>query len=245
MDRYMTNKNDEKFIKNLLSFGIELDDIKLEQFHKYYELLIEWNKNINLTAITEYGDVLTKHFLDSLAIVKAIDCKRTYSLIDVGTGAGFPGIPIKIVFPNIKVTLLDSLKKRVNFLDEVIKNLSLTDIEAIHGRAEDFAKEDKLREQYDISVSRAVANLSTLSELCLPYVNVNGKFIAYKSEKADIELIEAQNAIQILGGGNIEKIPFLLPGTEFERNIIVIDKIINTPSKYPRKSGKPEKSPLL
>lgn len=241
----MTNKNDEKFIKNLLSFGIELDDIKLEQFHKYYELLIEWNKNINLTAITEYGDVLTKHFLDSLAIVKAIDCKRTYSLIDVGTGAGFPGIPIKIVFPNIKVTLLDSLKKRVNFLDEVIKNLSLTDIEAIHGRAEDFAKEDKLREQYDISVSRAVANLSTLSELCLPYVNVNGKFIAYKSEKADIELIEAQNAIQILGGGNIEKIPFLLPGTEFERNIIVIDKIINTPSKYPRKSGKPEKSPLL
>ena len=241
----MTNKNDEKFIKNLLSFGIELDDIKLEQFHKYYELLIEWNKNINLTAITEYGDVLTKHFLDSLAIVKAIDCKRTYSLIDVGTGAGFPGIPIKIVFPNIKVTLLDSLKKRVNFLDEVIKNLSLTDIEAIHGRAEDFAKEDKLREQYDISVSRAVANLSTLSELCLPYVNVNGKFIAYKSEKADIELIEAQNAIQILGGGNIEKIPFLLPGTEFERNIIVIDKIINTPSKYPRKSGKPEKTPLL
>lgn len=241
----MTNKNDEKFIKNLLSFGIELDDIKLEQFHKYYELLIEWNKIINLTAITEYGDVLTKHFLDSLAIVKAIDCKRTYSLIDVGTGAGFPGIPIKIVFPNIKVTLLDSLKKRVNFLDEVIKNLSLTDIEAIHGRAEDFAKEDKLREQYDISVSRAVANLSTLSELCLPYVNVNGKFIAYKSEKADIELIEAQNAIQILGGGNIEKIPFLLPGTEFERNIIVIDKIINTPSKYPRKSGKPEKSPLL
>lgn len=241
----MTNKNDEKFIENLLSFGIELDDIKLEQFHKYYELLIEWNKNINLTAITEYGDVLTKHFLDSLAIVKAIDCKRTYSLIDVGTGAGFPGIPIKIVFPNIKVTLLDSLKKRVNFLDEVIKNLSLTDIEAIHGRAEDFAKEDKLREQYDISVSRAVANLSTLSELCLPYVNVNGKFIAYKSEKADIELIEAQNAIQILGGGNIEKIPFLLPGTEFERNIIVIDKIINTPSKYPRKSGKPEKSPLL
>lgn len=241
----MTNKNDEKFIENLLSFGIELDDIKLEQFHKYYELLIEWNRNINLTAITEYGDVLTKHFLDSLAIVKAIDCKRTYSLIDVGTGAGFPGIPIKIVFPNIKVTLLDSLKKRVNFLDEVIKNLSLTDIEAIHGRAEDFAKEDKLREQYDISVSRAVANLSTLSELCLPYVNVNGKFIAYKSEKADIELIEAQNAIQILGGGNIEKIPFLLPGTEFERNIIVIDKIINTPSKYPRKSGKPEKSPLL
>lgn len=241
----MTNKNDEKFIENLLSFGIELDDIKLEQFHKYYELLIEWNRNINLTAITEYGDVLTKHFLDSLAIVKTIDCKRTLSLIDVGTGAGFPGIPIKIVFPNIKVTLLDSLKKRVNFLDEVIKNLSLTDIEAIHGRAEDFAKEDKLREQYDISVSRAVANLSTLSELCLPYVNVNGKFIAYKSEKADIELIEAQNAIQILGGGNIEKIPFLLPGTEFERNIIVIDKIINTPSKYPRKSGKPEKSPLL
>ena len=240
----MTNKNDEKFIKNLLSFGIELDDIKLEQFHKYYELLIEWNKNINLTAITEYGDVLTKHFLDSLSIVKAIDCKQTLSLIDVGTGAGFPGIPIKIVFPNIKVTLLDSLKKRVNFLDEVIKNLSLTDIEAIHGRAEDFAKEDKLREQYDISVSRAVANLSTLSELCLPYVNVNGKFISYKSEKADIELIEADNAIQILGGGNIEKIPFLLPGTEFERNIIVIDKIMKTPSKYPRKSGKPEKSPL-
>ena len=240
----MTNKNDEKFINNLLSFGIELDDIKLEQFHKYYELLIEWNKNINLTAITEYGDVLTKHFLDSLSIVKAIDCKQTVSLIDVGTGAGFPGIPIKIVFPNIKVTLLDSLKKRVNFLDEVIKNLSLTDIEAIHGRAEDFAKEDKLREQYDISVSRAVANLSTLSELCLPYVNVNGKFISYKSEKADIELIEADNAIQILGGGNIEKIPFLLPGTEFERNIIVIDKIMKTPSKYPRKSGKPEKSPL-
>ena len=240
----MTNKNDEKFIENLLSFGIELDDIKLEQFHKYYELLIEWNRSINLTAITEYGDVLTKHFLDSLAIVKAIDCKQKTSLIDVGTGAGFPGIPIKIVFPNIKVTLLDSLKKRVNFLDEVIKNLNLSNIEAIHGRAEDFAKENKLREQYDICVSRAVANLSILSELCLPYVSVNGKFIAYKSEKAAIELIEAENAIMILGGGNIEKISFHLPETEFERNIIVIDKIIQTPSKYPRKSGKPEKNPL-
>ena len=241
----MTNRNDEIFLEKLLLFGIELDDIKLEQFHKYYELLIEWNRNINLTTITEYGDVLTKHFLDSLAIVKAINCKKTISLIDIGTGAGFPGIPIKIVFPNIKVTLLDSLKKRVNFLEEVIENLSLYDIETIHGRAEDFAREDILREKFDISVSRAVANLSTLSELCLPYVNLNGKFIAYKSEKAAIEIDEAENAIKILGGGNIRKIPFILPGTEYERNIIVIDKIIKTPSKYPRKSGKPEKSPIL
>lgn len=163
--------------------GLSLSDAQIDQFQLYYELLTEWNRFMNLTAIIEYEEVCTKHFLDSISLCKAIDCTQEYTVIDVGTGAGFPGIPLKIAFPNLKITLLDSLGKRVKFLEEVIQRLGLQDIQAIHGRAEDYAKPELLREQFDLCVSRAVANLATLSEYCIPYVKEGGYFISYKSEK--------------------------------------------------------------
>lgn len=227
-----------------LQFGITLTDDQLKQFYDYYKLLIEWNEKINLTAITEFDEVLKKHFLDSIAIVKVIDVNQEASFIDIGTGAGFPGIPIKIAFPNMKVTLLDSLNKRVIFLEEVISKLQLTGIEAIHGRAEDFAKEGMLRESFDYSVSRAVANLSSLCEFCLPYVKVGGKFISYKSEKAKEEMVASKNAITTLGGSIFACENFSLPGTDMERNFVVIEKVNPTPAKYPRKAGTPIKKPL-
>lgn len=185
--------------------SIQLNKEQSIQFQKYYELLIEWNKVMNLTAITEYEEVVDKHFIDSLSIEKAVDLNIIEKVIDVGTGAGFPGIPLKIVYPHLKITLLDSLNKRINFLNEVISKLKLENIEAIHGRAEDIAKDKKYREQYDISVSRAVANLSTLSEYSLPFVKVGGLFISYKAEKADEEIKKAEKAVSVLGG-KIEKI---------------------------------------
>lgn len=196
----MNNLN--QFEKYLEQFQITLNDKQKEQFLKYYELLVEWNGFMNLTAITEFDDVMKKHFADSLSIVKAFSKIRTEKLkvIDIGTGAGFPGIPLKIVFPQIELTLLDSLQKRLKFLQEVIDQLELGEVELIHGRAEDFCKPSMKREQYDLCVSRAVANLATLSELCLPYVKVGGKFIPYKSEKAEEEVREAQKAITLLGG---------------------------------------------
>ncbi|MCQ2500430.1 MAG: 16S rRNA (guanine(527)-N(7))-methyltransferase RsmG, partial [Lachnospiraceae bacterium] len=169
------------FNKGLEQLGIELSDQQKEQFLKYYDLLIEWNSFMNLTGITEFQEVIVKHFLDSLSLVKAIQIKDGQKLIDVGTGAGFPGIPLKIAYPGLKVTLLDSLKKRLNFLDEVISQLGLTDIETVHGRAEDAGKNPLYREKYQLCVSRAVANLSSLSEYCLPFVEKNGYFISYKS----------------------------------------------------------------
>lgn len=230
--------------KDALEFGIELSDYQLKQFYDYYELLIEWNEKINLTAITDFNEVLKKHFLDSISLVKAVPLDGSFTLIDIGTGAGFPGIPIKIAFPNIKVTLLDSLNKRVIFLEEVISKLGLTEIEAIHGRAEDFAKEGMLRESFDYSVSRAVANLSSLCEFCLPYVKVGGMFISYKSEKAKEEMQISKNAIDILGGNIFDCENFLLPGTDMERNFVIIKKVVPTPLKYPRKAGTPIKKPL-
>ena len=230
--------------KDALEFGIELSDYQLKQFYDYYELLIEWNEKINLTAITDFNEVLKKHFLDSISLVKAVPLDGSFTLIDIGTGAGFPGIPIKIAFPNIKVTLLDSLNKRVIFLEEVISKLGLIEIEAIHGRAEDFAKEGMLRESFDYSVSRAVANLSSLCEFCLPYVKVGGMFISYKSEKAKEEMQISKNAIDILGGNILGCENFLLPGTDMERNFVIIKKVVPTPLKYPRKAGTPIKKPL-
>ncbi|MCI8314170.1 MAG: 16S rRNA (guanine(527)-N(7))-methyltransferase RsmG [Lachnospiraceae bacterium] len=233
-----------KLKEDAFKFGIELNEKQLHQFIKYYELLVEWNSFMNLTAITEFEAVCTKHFIDSISLCKAVDCTKEYHVIDIGTGAGFPGIPLKIAFPNLKITLLDSLGKRVNFLNAVITELGLQEIEAIHGRAEDFAKTGVLRETFDICVSRAVANLSILSEYCLPYVKVGGYFISYKSEKVTEEIRMAQNAIQILGGEVSVKKVFLLPNSDIYRNLLMIKKVQNTPKKYPRKAGLPSKEPL-
>lgn len=240
----METYNIMQFQKDLKWLGIELDAHQLKQFMEYYELLIEWNSFMNLTAITEFDDVMKKHFIDSLTILKACDLQENLSVIDVGTGAGFPGLPMKIAFPQLKVTLLDSLNKRVKFLNEVISRLGLTEIEAIHGRAEDFAKPGQLREHYDICVSRAVANLSTLSELCLPFLKIGGKFISYKSEKAMEELPGAKHAIYLLGGEISQQESFLLPDSDINRNLVIIEKIKQTPKKYPRKAGLPAKEPL-
>lgn len=235
-----------QFEKYLEQFQITLNDKQKEQFLKYYELLVEWNGFMNLTAITEFDDVMKKHFADSLSIVKAFSKIRTEKLkvIDIGTGAGFPGIPLKIVFPQIELTLLDSLQKRLKFLQEVIDQLELGEVELIHGRAEDFCKPSMKREQYDLCVSRAVANLATLSELCLPYVKVGGKFIPYKSEKAEEEVREAQKAITLLGGEVKEQIGFELPESNIGRTLVVIEKKNITPKKFPRKAGMPAKEPI-
>ena len=225
-------------------FNICLTDRMMLQFNRYYDLLIEWNKVMNLTGITDYNDVVIKHFVDSLSIVKAIDMNYISNMIDIGTGAGFPGIPIKIVFPEIQVTLLDSLNKRIRFLDTVISELSLDNINAFHGRAEEYAKNKNYREKYDLCVSRAVSNLSSLSEYCLPYVKVNGLFISFKSGEIEKELSESKRAIHILGGQIKDVIKFNLPNTNINRSLILINKVRNTNDKYPRKTGIPTKEPL-
>ena len=218
-----------------------------EKFILYYELLVQWNEVMNLTAITEFNEVLKKHFIDSLSLIRAVPEleEKKLSLIDVGTGAGFPGIPLKIAYPGLKVTLLDSLNKRIKFLNEVIDKLGLEDIEAVHGRAEDYAKPSLFREKYDICVSRAVANLSTLSEYCLPFVRVGGQFISYKSEKIEEEAAAAEKAIHILGGDVKDKKDFYLPDSDIYRILYVIEKKSVTPKKYPRKAGLPAKEPIV
>lgn len=226
------------------SLSLILSDSQMQQFEDYYHILVEWNKVMNLTAITKYEEVIEKHFIDSLSIVNAIDLNKIINVIDVGTGAGFPGIPLKIAFPEIHMTLLDSLNKRVNFLNNVIERLGLDDINAIHGRAEDYAKQKEYREQYDLCVSRAVANLSTLSEYCLPYVKIDGFFIPYKSGDIDDELQNSKCAVNILGGAVKDVIRFQLPGTDIGRSFIKIKKIKSTAKKYPRKAGLPSKEPL-
>ena len=228
--------------------GIHLEDKQVQQFLVYYELLTEWNKVMNLTAITDFKEVVQKHFVDSLSLIKAVDGsflqKKGISMIDIGTGAGFPGIPLKIVFPNLKVTLLDSLNKRIKFLNEVTGKLELRNITAIHGRAEDFAKQKEYREQFDLSVSRAVANLATLSEYSLPYVKKGGFFFSYKAEDIEEEIELSKNAIKILGGRIDEVIKFNLPDSDVKRAIVKIEKNNFTNKKYPRKAGIPSKEPL-
>lgn len=234
----------EQFINNIKNINIELSENQLQSFQKYYEMLVEKNKVMNLTAITDYQEVLTKHFLDSLTLVKVIDINNVDSVIDVGTGGGFPGIPLKIAFPHLKITLLDSLNKRVNWLNEVITELGLNDIKAIHGRAEEYGQNSQYREQYDLCVSRAVANLATLSEYCVPFVKKEGYFVSYKAATANDELKEAGKAIEILGGKVEDICTFNLKNTDMERSLIKIKKIKNTSKKYPRKAGMPSKEPI-
>lgn len=241
----MENKyNTTQFEKDLEKLGITLSQRQIEQFLKYYEMLAEWNQVMNLTAITEYEDVMKKHFVDSVSLIKAYDVSKESTVIDVGTGAGFPGLALKIAFPKLQVTLLDSLNKRIQFLNAVIEELGLSGVETVHGRAEDFAKPGKLRETFDLCVSRAVANLSTLSEYCLPFVKVGGQFISYKSEKVTEEAAAAGAAIQLLGGSINRQVEFRLPDSDIYRNLFVIDKIKETPKKFPRKAGLPGKEPL-
>lgn len=230
--------------KKAESLSIVLDDKQIRQFEQYYQILVEWNKVMNLTAITEYNEVVEKHFIDSLSIAKVMDLTTVDTMIDIGTGAGFPGIPLKIAFPHLKVTLLDSLNKRIKFLNEVIEELGLDNIEAIHGRAEDYAKQPKYREQYDLCVSRAVANLATLSEYCLPYVKVDGLFVPYKSGEIDDELNNSKRAVEILGGNIEDVVKFQLPETDIGRSFVKIHKTKETKKKYPRKAGMPSKEPL-
>lgn len=241
----MEKYNTISFEKDLGELGITITSKQLEQFLTYYEILVKWNQAMNLTTITEYNEVMKKHFIDSLSLASVFSVSSKSTLIDVGTGAGFPGLALKIAFPELKVTLLDSLKKRINFLNEVIEILELKGIETIHGRAEDYAKAGERREEFDLCASRAVANLTVLSEYCLPFVKVGGYFISYKSEKINEEMSQAYYAIDILGGKVEKQEKFLLPNSDIYRNLILIQKTKPTPKKYPRKAGVPIKEPLI
>lgn len=234
----------EIFKEKLSELGITLNEKQFAQFDRYYELLTEWNKVMNLTGITEYEEVNEKHFVDSLSIVKAVDINQIHTVIDVGTGAGFPGIPLKIAFPHLKITLLDSLNKRIKFLNTVIEELKLSDINTIHGRAEDYGRQPEYREKYDLAVSRAVANLSTLSEYCIPYIRVGGIFVSYKSGEVEDEVESSKTAIKVLGGTQNKIVKFQLPGSDISRSFIKVEKIKNTGKKFPRKAGMPGKEPI-
>ena len=242
-----TVQNAEKnFIEKLAMFGLSLSEKQLEQFRMFYENLAKWNQVINLTAITEAEDVYTKHFLDSLSIVGLIGAGsfEKLSVADIGTGAGFPGLHVAIAFPETQVTLVDSLKKRVSFLEDTIKLLGLENVRAVHARAEDFARIEVEREKYDIVCSRAVARLNILAEYCIPLVRKGGYFIAYKSERLTEEIEDGKKAVSILGGRMEQVISFQLPGTNYNRSLVQVIKDKHTSGKYPRKAGTPEKNPL-
>ena len=241
----MKEYNLEGFERGLFELGITLSEEQKTQFLQYYELLVEWNSFMNLTGITDYEEVMLKHYLDSLVLKLPITGDNSrLRLIDVGTGAGFPGLPLKIAYPDTEVVLFDSLNKRIKFLDEVISQLSLKGVTTIHGRAEDGGRNPKLREQFDVSVSRAVADLAVLSEYNLPFVKIGGYFVAYKSGDVDAEVEKSKKAVSILGGV-IEKVDkFTLPETDIERSLVYIKKIKSTGKKYPRKAGLPSKEPL-
>lgn len=238
----MKSYNIDKFVNGLEQLGITLSEMQMNQFLQYYEMLVEKNKVMNLTAITEFDEVIEKHFLDSLQIAKYLKFNKNTKLIDIGTGAGFPGIPLKITFPELETVLLDSLNKRILFLQEVVEELKLEKIELLHGRAEDYGKNPEYREKFDYCVSRAVANLSSLSEYCLPFVKTGGDFIPYKSGNIEDELEQARKAVFLLGGKicNVERFQLVDAG----RSLVFVRKEKNTPKKYPRKAGLPTKEPL-
>ena len=232
-----------KIFNNYLEkLNLTLTEEQIEKFYNYMNLLIEWNKKINLTAIVEPKDIILKHFIDSLTIEKYI--KKGENIIDVGTGAGFPGIPLKIAREDLKITLADSLNKRINFLNEVVNKLDLKNIETIHTRAEELGKNKKYREKFDIATSRAVANMSTLSEYLIPFIKVKGRCICMKSSDIDTELENAKKAINILGCKIESKDKFDLPNSDLGRSVIILRKVKNTPSKFPRKAGTPAKEPI-
>lgn len=232
------------FKRGLEELEIELTEKQFQQFIQYYELLVEKNKVMNLTGITEWEEVVQKHFLDSLSLVYAVDIEDGMKMLDLGTGAGFPGIPLKIAFPQIDIVLLDSLNKRIKFLQEVIDTLRLKKIKAFHGRAEEFAQEKEYREKFEVVVSRAVANLSTLSEYCIPFLEIGGAFISYKSGEIQEELEQADRAILELGGSLASIETFKLPDSDVSRSLVMIEKEESTKKKYPRGGGKPSKDPL-
>lgn len=234
--------NLDQFKKGLSDLNINLTEKQIEQFLKYYEILVETNKVMNLTAITEFDEVIEKHFLDSLSLVRVFDLNRNVKILDLGTGAGFPGIPLKIAFPEIDIVLADSLNKRVKFLNEVVETLQLKQVETVHGRAEELAKNKKYREQFDLCTSRAVANLSSLSEYCIPFVKEGGRFISYKSGEIEEEVDQAKRAIHVLGGKLDQVYKFDLH--EQKRSFVIIEKVKKTPAVYPRKAGTPTKEPL-
>ena len=243
----MTDSIKQDFLKNAEELGISIDERILSSLDLYYKNLIEWNAVMNLTAITEEKDVYEKHFLDSLTITKIVSREtldQGCTLLDMGTGAGFPGLPIAIVFPNVKVILMDSLNKRIKFLEDTVQKLGLTNVTCIHARAEELAKNKNYREKQDICCSRAVANLATLSEYCLPFVKKGGYFVSYKTEQVQSEIEQSRKAIKVLGGDHVETVFFTLPGTDSQRSLVKIEKVSATPSRYPRKAGTPGKEPI-
>jgi len=237
---------DEKmFVTVLREKGIQLTDKQLKQFDLYYDLLIDWNKKVNLTAITEKKEVYLKHFFDSITPSFYIDFEQVKTVCDIGAGAGFPSIPLKICFPHLHITIVDSLNKRINFLEQLIDTLDLNHIQLVHGRAEDIGQQKEHRAYYDLVTARAVARMSVLSEYCLPLCKIGGTFIALKGASASEESADAKKAINVLGGEYKEEHQFTLPIEESERSIVVINKVRNTPKKYPRKAGTPAKTPIL
>ncbi|HZK26921.1 MAG TPA: 16S rRNA (guanine(527)-N(7))-methyltransferase RsmG [Thermoclostridium sp.] len=239
----MNNENRSILLEGFAEFGVNLTENQIANFERYHKMLIEWNEKINLTAITDERDVVIKHFIDSISIIQFIP-KNALNIIDVGTGAGFPGIPLKVVKDQLNITLLDSLEKRVRFLNSIINEIGISGIRTIHARAEDLGKDKEHRECYDVGTARAVASLSVLCEYILPFVRIGGYFICMKGSDVENEISDSKTALSILGGEIEKVVNFSLPFEKSERNIILIKKIRHTPTKYPRKSGKPTKTPL-
>lgn len=231
-------------LESAQALGISLSEVQTDQFMQYLSLLLEWNEKMNLTAITDPVEVVQKHFIDCISVLPHLDLQGGKTMIDVGTGAGFPGVPLKIANPALQVTLLDALQKRLTFLDTLTQSLQLSDVTLVHSRAEDGGQNPDLREQFDLCVSRAVANLAVLLEYCLPFVKVGGKLAALKGPDAAQEIEQAQNALQIVGGKVTAVIPITIPHTDLQHQLVLVEKIAPTPQRYPRKAGKISKKPL-